>query len=125
LEGFFSPEQKRTEGPFGEFTGYYASSARPEPIVEVQGLYHRSDPILIGSPPTRPPNESTFTNAILRSSSVEEELAAAGVPDVRGVWCHEVGAGRMFIAVAITQRYPGHAKQVLAATTACYTGVQN
>jgi len=125
LEGFFLPQEKSVEGPFGEFTGYYASGARQEPVVEVQGVYHRSGPILLGSPPTRPPNESTYTNAILRSASVEEELLAAGVPDVRGVWCHEVGAGRMLIAVAIKQRYPGHAKQTLVMTTSCYTGVQN
>lgn len=125
LEGFFLPNENTTEGPFGEFTGYYASGARKEPAVEIQMIYHRSEPILLGSPPTRPPNESTFTNAILRSSSLEEELVAAGVPDVQGAWCHEVGAGRMLIVVAIKQRYPGHAKQALAIATSCYTGVQN
>jgi 4-hydroxy-3-polyprenylbenzoate decarboxylase len=125
MEGFFLPEQKAREGPFGEFTGYYASGSREETIVEVEGVCHRSEPILLGSPPIQPPNESTFTNAILRSASVEQELAAAGVPDVRGAWCHEVGAGRMLIAVAIQQRYPGHAKQVLTMATSCYTGVQS
>lgn len=124
LEGFFTPEARVEEGPFGEFTGYYASGARQEPVAEIEAVYHRSQPIIIGSPPSPPPNESTFTNAILRSSSAEEELIAAGVPDVHGVWCHEVGAGRMLIAVAIKQRYPGHAKQALAMTTSCYTGVQ-
>jgi 4-hydroxy-3-polyprenylbenzoate decarboxylase len=125
MEGFFLPGEKVAEGPFGEFTGYYASGSREETIVEIVGVYHRSDPILLGSPPIQPPNESTFTNAILRSPSVEQELAAAGVPDVRGAWCHEVGAGRMLIAVAIKQRYPGHAKQVLTMATSCYTGLQS
>ena len=124
LEGFFIPGESASEGPFGEFTGYYASGTRQETAVEIKAVYHRSQPIILGSPPTRPPNESTFTNAILRSSSVEEELLAAGVPDIKGVWCHEVGAGRMLIVVAIKQRYPGHAKQALVMTTSCYTGVQ-
>jgi len=37
------------EGPFGEFTGYYASEARPAPVMQVSATYHRDDPILLGS----------------------------------------------------------------------------
>jgi len=43
------------EGPFGEFTGYYASDARPASVMEVAATYHRDDPILLGSPPMKPP----------------------------------------------------------------------
>jgi 4-hydroxy-3-polyprenylbenzoate decarboxylase len=35
-----------------------------------------------------------------------------GVPDVAGVWCHEAGGTRMFVAASVRQRYPGHARQV-------------
>ena len=43
------------EGPFGEFTGYYASDRRPLPIMEVEAVHYRNDPILLGSPPIKPP----------------------------------------------------------------------
>src|SRR5215468_1268881 len=33
FEGEFLPNETRPEGPFGEFTGYYASHVRDEPIV--------------------------------------------------------------------------------------------
>ncbi len=125
LEGYFLPDEKIEEGPFGEFTGYYASGARHEPVIEVKQIYHRTEPILMGAPPSRPPNEGSYVNGFLRSGSVEEEMKGAGVPDLHAVWCHEVGAGRMLIAVAIRQRYPGHAKQALVMATSCYTGVQN
>ena len=43
------------EGPFGEFTGYYAADARPCPVMQVTAIHHRDDPILLGSPPMKPP----------------------------------------------------------------------
>jgi len=38
-----SPSQP--EGPFGEFTGYYAGG-RSAQVVRVERIYHRNDPIL-------------------------------------------------------------------------------
>jgi UbiD family decarboxylase len=43
------------EGPFGEFTGYYAATKRPCPVMAVTAVHHRNDPILLGSPPMKPP----------------------------------------------------------------------
>src|SRR5205807_9015831 len=45
--------EEMDEGPFGEWTGYYASSMRPEPIMKVKRLYHRNNPIILGAPPTQ------------------------------------------------------------------------
>ena len=57
FEGHLLPPSETTlpEGPFGEFTGYYASEARPAPVMEVTAVHHRNDPILLGSPPMKPP----------------------------------------------------------------------
>src|ERR1041384_3183648 len=51
LEGFLLPDQKKLEGPFGEWTGYYASASRQEPVFEVKAIYHRNNPIVLGVPP--------------------------------------------------------------------------
>lgn len=112
LEGYAYPQESRVEGPFGEWTGYYASASREEPVVHVQRIYHRTDPIIVGSPPTRPPDEQSRYRAFLRSTVMFDQLEQAGVPDIRGVWCHEVGGSRLWVAVSIRQRYPGHARQV-------------
>ncbi len=121
LEGHFQPGNRRIEGPFGEFTGYYGSGQREEPCVEVQAVYYRSNPIVLGSPPTRPPNESTVVDAILKSASLEEELKGVGIPGILGAWNHDAGAAQMFVALSINQQYPGHAKQVLVAASNCYS----
>ncbi len=122
LEGFAYPDRTDTEGPFGEWTGYYASSARPEPWIEVKAIYHRNDPILLGSPPGKPPTELTYFRSVLRSALIEEALARAGVPDIAGVWVHEVGGSRLLLVVAVRQRYAGHAKQAALVAMGCHAG---
>jgi 4-hydroxy-3-polyprenylbenzoate decarboxylase len=52
-----------------------------------------------------------------------DELEKAGVPDVRGVWCHEAGSSRLFNVVSIKQRYPGHARQAGLIASQCASGV--
>ncbi len=119
IEGFASPNDLEKEGPFGEWTGYYASAARVEPVIEVKAVYHRNNPILLGTPPLKPPNEHSLFQSILRSVVLEDELKGAGVPEVTGVWCHEVGGSRLLNIISIKQRYPGHARQ--AAMVATYS----
>ena len=41
IEGFVEPDNLRLEGPFGEWTGYYASDHRPEPVIDIKAIYHR------------------------------------------------------------------------------------
>jgi UbiD family decarboxylase len=65
------------EGPFGEFTGYYASEARPCPVMQVNAIHHRDDPILLGSPPMKPPR--FHFGLPLRAASIWSQLEMAGV----------------------------------------------
>ena len=122
LEGFVEPGNERIEGPFGEWTGYYASDVRPEPVLDVKAIYHRNDPILHGCSPQRPPDEICRWRAIVRSGLLRENLEKAGVPGVTAAWAHEVGNARLLLAVAIDQRYPGHARQAGHIATRCHVG---
>ena len=38
IEGESYPNETKMEGPFGEFTGYYASGARPEPFFKIKTI---------------------------------------------------------------------------------------
>ena len=122
LEGFIEPNDERTEGPFGEFHGYYPGKEGRAPVVTVQRMYYRSDPILMGSPPAKPPNDYSYSKAVMRSALLHDALVAAGVPDVRAVWAHEIGGARMFNVVAIKQRYAGHARQAGHILSQCGVG---
>jgi UbiD family decarboxylase len=122
LEGFVEPNDERTEGPFGEFHGYYPGKAGTAPVVTVEWIYFRNQPILMGSPPAKPPNDYSYSKAVMRSALLHDALAAAGVPDVKAVWAHEIGGARMFNVVAIRQRYAGHARQAGHILSQCGVG---
>jgi len=122
IEGFVQPGNVRTEGPFGEWTGYYASDTRPEPVLDIEAIYYRNDPILLGCVPLRPPDEICRYRAIVRSALLRENIQKAGVPGVSAVWAHEVGNARLLLVVAISQRYPGHAKQAGHIASQCHVG---
>jgi 4-hydroxy-3-polyprenylbenzoate decarboxylase len=113
VEGYASTEQMLPEGPFGEWTGYYASDTRDEPVLKVEALYHRNQPILVGSPPGQPPDEQARYRAVLRTALLRDELEKSGIPDVVAAWQHEAGGSRLFTVVSIRQRYPGHARQAM------------
>ena len=106
------------EGPFGEFTGYYAAEARPCPVMQVDAIHHRDDPILLGSPPMKPPR--FHFGLPFRAASIWSQLEMAGVTDVVGVWQH---VAQLMTVVAIRQRYAGHAKRAaLIAAANSYMG---
>jgi 4-hydroxy-3-polyprenylbenzoate decarboxylase len=111
VEGWLYPDQNLTEGPFGEWTGYYSGSTRPVPVVRIERLYHRDSPILLGAPPSKPPHDYSYMRATLKSAMIQDAVIQAGVPDVRGVWCHESGGGRLLVVISIKQRYCGHSRQ--------------
>jgi UbiD family decarboxylase len=111
VEGESLPEERLKEGPFGEFTGYYASGVRPEPVIRVKRLMYRDEPIILGCPPGRPPAESTFARAPLKSANVWNRLEAAGLSGIRAVCMHPAGATYFFTVISLRQAYAGHAKQ--------------
>ena len=117
IEGEVIPNEQKREGPYGEWTGYYASGERTEPVLKVKRLMHRTHPIITAAPSSRPPGGAD--DGLLRSAFIWDHMDKAGVPDVRGVGCYQ---GRFFTAVSIKQRYPGHAKQAAMIAAQCQTG---
>jgi len=122
LEGWVQPNDERPEGPFGEFHGYYPGKAGTAPVVTVERIYYRNNPILMGSPPAKPPNDYSYSKAVMRSALLYDALIASGVPDVQAVWAHEIGGARMFNVVSIKQRYAGHARQAGHILNQCGVG---
>lgn len=129
IEGEVPPpeEESRVEGPFGEWPGYYAHRGRKEPIIRVQALYFRNNPIIAGSPPLKPPILNF--GVPIGAAAIWNYLESADVPDVRGVWyfvgSSAPGGGAPFIVVSVKQRYHGHAQQAAMATLACRAGNYN
>lgn len=111
LVGWCPPDKQVTEGPFGEWTGYYAGASRPEPVLEVERVYYRHNPVILGAPPDRGPSDFNYFHFIQRSANLYNQLLLNGIPGLKGVWMNEV-AGQQFIVVSVKQMYEGHSKQV-------------
>ena len=112
LEGEIPPPsvEERSEGPFGEYTGYYGGGAGAASVVRVQAIYHRTNPILHGDPPLKPP-VLFWTCPPDGSMEVWEGLEKSGLPGIKGVYALNTG-GSLIQVVSITQQYAGHAAQV-------------
>jgi len=83
---------------------------------------YRNDPVICGAPPSIPPTDSTYGSGRLRAALVWNALEDCGVAGIRGVCCHEIGAGMHLTIVSIKQLYPGHAKQVAVLATNVASG---
>ena len=123
-EGFMpSPDEvTMIEGPFGEWPGYYASTG-PEPVVQVKAIYHRNDPIMTASPPARPTFPGAYFgtagSALMRAASLWDELEAAGVPGIKGVFKMPGGGSRFINVISIEQMHAGHAKMAGLVAVGC------
>ena len=122
FEGFVTKDDLIMEGPLGEWTGYYAGGAEKRPAIRVETFWHRDEPILTGAIPGIPPNDDTFYRGTARAGAVWQELEAAGVPGIQGVWSHEAGGSRMWLTVSIKQMYGGHSKQAGLIASQCHAG---
>ena len=75
IEGGMHPGEVTPEGPFGEFTGYYAGGRSDQPVVRVRRVYHRSNPLLTVAPPIRPPSNFSYSKCVMAKRA---GLLAAG-----------------------------------------------
>jgi len=112
IEGFMpSPDEALDpEGPFGEWTGYYAHGRRPETIVEVSTIYHRNNPIIFGIPPIRPVGCAFAGNLGGDDYPAMRELERAKIPGVLRV--HTL-ANPSLRVVSMKQMYKGHVDDVV------------
>ncbi len=114
IEGEMRPGNVAREGPFGEFTGYYGRPEAHTPIIDVQCVRHRNDPILTCAlMADYPACEQSLLYSIARSARIWTDLEKLGVPGIRGVFSFPEAAGGFgATAVSIEQRFAGHASQV-------------
>ena len=121
IEGVLHPGEFATEGPLGEFTGYYGGTPGPQPVIEIKAVHHRRNPILTAAlMATYPSCEIGAYYAIMRSARIWDDLETIGVPGIAGVYAHPAAAsGWGLVVVSLRQLYAGHVAQVLALTAQC------
>jgi 4-hydroxy-3-polyprenylbenzoate decarboxylase len=125
MEGVIPPGSERTEGPFGEYTGYYGRPQGPAFLMQVKAVHYRDNPILTQAlmADYYAANEQSTVYSVARSGRIWNDLERLGIPGIKGIYCHPAASGGFGITViSIEQRYAGHAKQVLALAAQCPAG---
>jgi 4-hydroxy-3-polyprenylbenzoate decarboxylase len=114
--------EQRKEGPFGEYTGYYAGGEKMAPVIRVKAIYFRTNPILHGEPPLKPPIDTWVIPPAVGINFLWDGLERGGLPGIRGVYALRVG-GRFITVVSIKQQYGGHARLVGKMASALIQGM--
>ncbi|MET0502584.1 MAG: UbiD family decarboxylase [Candidatus Binatia bacterium] len=125
IEGFLHPGDVQADGPFGEWLGYYGARAEDTPVLRIERVYYRNDPILCVARPGRPPTDYSLAKGMTRAAQLWDRVEKAGVPNVKGVWSLEPGIGSLFNVISIKQAYPGHSRQALLLAAQCLGGAYN
>ena len=110
LEGYVIPGEERTEGPFGDHTGYY-SLAEPYPVFHVTTITHRHNPIYPTTFVGRPPTEDYWMGKV--TERVFMPLIRLILPEVVDINMPAEGIFHNLVLVSMKKEYPGHARKVM------------
>lgn len=108
LEGRILSRQREIEGPFGEFPGYY-SGCHLYPIIEIDRVSHRKNPIYEAVYVGRPWTELDYLQAMTTSAPIFMQLKAT-FPEVVAV--NALYTHGLVLIVSTRVRYGGFAKSV-------------
>lgn len=116
LEGVVKPHERATEGPFGEFNGFY-SPPKQTPVFHVNKITMRRDPIWHVATTGMPPSEiHMFTKTIERLISVmlqdmaSKGMSPAGLTDLNLT----VESGTLYtLIVSIDKKRPNQARDIV------------
>ncbi|HVN05925.1 MAG TPA: menaquinone biosynthesis decarboxylase, partial [Bryobacteraceae bacterium] len=112
LEGYVELGEMRTEGPFGDHTGFY-SLADEYPVFHVTCITQRKDPIYTATIVGPPPMEDFYMGKAIERIFLP--LMRLQLPEVRDICMPAEGIFHNLILVSIRKSYPGHARKVMSA----------
>ncbi len=112
IEGYVDQSELRTEGPFGDHTGFY-SPAGLFPVFHVTAITHRKNPIYQTTIVGKPPQEDCYLGkATERIFLPMLQTLVSEIVDMNLPW---EGVFHNCAIIAIDKRYPGHARKVMSA----------
>ena len=112
LEGYVTLGELRTEGPFGDHTGFY-SLADEYPVFHVTCITQRKEPIYACTIVGPPPMEDFYMGKAIERIFLP--LMRLQLPEVRDICMPAEGVFHNLMLVSIRKSYPGHARKVMSA----------
>jgi 4-hydroxy-3-polyprenylbenzoate decarboxylase len=112
LEGYVNLDELRTEGPFGDHTGFY-SLEDEYPVFHVTCVTHRKDPIYATTVVGKPPQEDAWMGKAVERIFLP--LMKLTIPELVDVNLPIEGVFHNLMIVSIRKSYPGQARKVMNA----------
>ncbi len=112
LEGYVELGEMRTEGPFGDHTGFYTMTDE-YPVFHLTCITHRKDPIYAATIVGKPPMEDAWMG-----KAVERIFLPAmkmQIPELVDINLPVEGVFHNLMLVSIRKSYPGQARKVMDA----------
>ncbi len=110
LEGYVKLDELRTEGPFGDHTGFY-SLEDEYPVLHVTCITHRKNPIYSTTIVGKPPMEDAWMGKAVERIFLP--LMKLTLPEIVDVNLPVEGVFHNLMIVSIRKSYPGHARKVM------------
>jgi 4-hydroxy-3-polyprenylbenzoate decarboxylase len=110
LEGYVKLDELRTEGPFGDHTGFY-SLEDEYPVFHVTCITHRKNPIYATTIVGKPPMEDAWMGKAVERIFLP--LMRLTLPEIVDVNLPVEGVFHNLMIVSIRKSYPGHARKVM------------
>ncbi len=110
LEGVLQPGDLALEGPHGDHTGYYNEAER-FPVLTVERITQRRDPIYHSTYTGKPPDEPAMLGVALNEVFVP--LLAKQFPEIADFYLPPEGCSYRLAVVSMHKQYAGHAKRVM------------
>jgi 4-hydroxy-3-polyprenylbenzoate decarboxylase len=110
LEGWVDPAESRTEGPFGDHTGYY-SLANPYPVFHLTAVTRRKDAIYPTIIVGRPPMEDYWLGKATERLFLP--IIRMMLPEIVDMNMPAEGVFHNLVIVSVKKRYPGQARKVM------------
>jgi len=110
LEGFVNLAELRTEGPFGDHTGFYTMQ-EDYPVFHVTCITHRKKPIYAATIVGKPPMEDAWMGKAVERIFLP--LMQLTLPEIVDVNLPPQGVFHNLMIVAIRKSYAGHARKVM------------
>ncbi len=110
LEGYVNLDELRTEGPFGDHTGFY-SLEDEYPVFHLSCITHRKDPIYATTIVGKPPMEDGWMGKAVERIFLP--LMKLTLPEIVDVNLPVEGIFHNLMIVSIRKSYPGHARKVM------------
>jgi 4-hydroxy-3-polyprenylbenzoate decarboxylase len=112
LEGYVNLDELRTEGPFGDHTGFY-SLEDEYPVFHVACITHRKDPIYATTVVGKPPQEDAWMGKAVERIFLP--LMKLTIPELVDINLPIEGVFHTLMLVSIRKSYPGQARKVMNA----------